>query len=76
MIGLNIAMLLVSLFFYFRYGTNSFDRFKASGLYQVASRELHLPVGGNAMTVFYPMDPHLKPPSEKRWWLSYRLNDR
>jgi hypothetical protein len=41
----------------------------------VASQELHLPRNENAMTVFYPMDKHVREEGLQRWWILYRKND-
>jgi hypothetical protein len=74
----NLLMYILSIAIYLMYGDGSFKNVKITGPYHVASKDCHMPEeeGGNAATVFYPMDKHLKDDNTHRFWLNYRQDDK
>jgi hypothetical protein len=76
LIQLNIGCFVLSLGLSFAFNQGAFDKIKLSGKYDVASRDLFLKDKGQAYTVYYPMDKHLRGNELNRWWLNYRRDDR
>ena len=76
LINVNFVMYAFTLFLYLTYGDGSLSNVKTTGPYHVASKELHLPEGGNPISVFYPMDKHLRDEKLCRYWLHYRQGDK
>jgi hypothetical protein len=56
----NLSMYVLSVFLAFRWGQGNFKHIKITGSYHVAAAEIHLPVSENAISVFYPMDKHVR----------------
>lgn len=71
----NLLFFVLSFWLFLRYGTGTFERVKTTGKYHVGCQDAYLPPedGGNALTIFYPMDKNLiKGNGPRRKWLPER----
>ena len=76
--SIHLALFSITILLCFRYGDGSFDHFKTTGPYHVGCQDTYLfpKDGGNAVSVFYPMDKHLIKGKVKKPWLDKTRNKK
>ena len=64
------------------FGEANFERLKLTGPFEVGHKDIHISHTGNAISVFYPMDPEIhaqimkKEPERNTKWMRYGYNTR